>query len=83
MRHISLIVFCAASLAVQNLAAITATKEYVDRKDSATLQEATNTLSAATNTLSAAIGGLEQNLATVSNAAVNAAITNALQDAAK
>lgn len=38
--------------------------------------------SAATNTLSAAIGGLAQNLATVSNAAVNAAITNALQDAA-
>lgn len=37
--------------------------------------------SAATNTLSAAIGGLAQNLATVSNAAVNAAITNALQDA--
>ena len=38
--------------------------------------------SAATNTLSSAIGGLAQNLATVSNAAVNAAITNALQDAA-
>ena len=38
--------------------------------------------SAATNTLSAAIGGLEQNLATVSNAAVNAAITNALQEEA-
>lgn len=38
--------------------------------------------SAATNTLSAAIGCLAQNLATVSNAAVNAAITNALQDAA-
>ena len=57
MRHIGLIVFCAASLAIQNLAAITATKEYVDRKDAATLQ-------AATNTLSAAIGGLAQNLAT-------------------
>lgn len=38
--------------------------------------------SAATNTLSSAIGGLAQNLASVSNAAVNAAITNALQDAA-
>ena len=38
--------------------------------------------SAATNPLSAAIGVLAQNLATVSNAAVNAAITNALQDAA-
>lgn len=38
--------------------------------------------SAATNTLSSAIGGLAQNLATVSNAAVNAVITNALQDAA-
>lgn len=38
--------------------------------------------SAATNTLSAAIGGLAQTLATVSNAAVNAAITNALQDEA-
>ena len=43
---------------------------------------ATNTLSAAINTLSSTIGGLAQNLATVSNAAVNAAITNALQDAA-
>ena len=38
--------------------------------------------SAATNTLSVAIDGLAQDLATVSNAAVNAAITNALQDAA-
>lgn len=32
MKHIGLIVFCAASLAMQNLAAITATKEYVDRR---------------------------------------------------
>ena len=49
MRHISLIVFFAASLAVQNLAAITATKEYVDRKDAATLQAVDQHIKGATN----------------------------------
>ena len=49
MRHIGLIVFFAASLAVQNLAAITATKEYVDRKDAATLQVVDQHIKGATN----------------------------------
>ena len=49
MRHIGLIVFFAASLAVQNLAAITATKEYVDRKDAATLQAVDQHIKGATN----------------------------------
>lgn len=40
MKHIGLIVFCAASLAMQNLAAITATKEYVDRRDEITREAA-------------------------------------------
>lgn len=42
MRHIGLIVFCAASLAMQDLAAITATKEYVDRKVAAAQASADN-----------------------------------------
>ena len=70
MRHIGFIVFCAASLAMQDLAAITATKEYVDRKDAQTYTNAIESANAYTDQkVAAAEPG---NYAVVSNRAMSA-----------